>query len=143
MGSRFGPGAITRWRWPLSRSARPFTSRCVRTPPPRSEKNSVTSMTFKGSPLRKELAANAVARQSTLLGPRAERNRHAPATAPSPLGALRGPGGRNLRVAILSDFIRVPYANGAVFQTRFLYRQLRANGHEGALVAASEIGRAS
>jgi len=88
--------------------------------------------------LRKELAANAVARQSTLLGPRAERDRHAPATAPSPLGALRGPGGRNLRVAILSDFIRVPYANGAVFQTRFLYRQLRANGHEVALVAASD-----
>ncbi len=88
--------------------------------------------------MRKELAANAVARQCTLLGPGGERDRHAPATAPSPLGALRGPGGRNLRVAILSDFIRVPYANGAVFQTRFLYRQLRSNGHEVALVAASD-----
>ncbi len=88
--------------------------------------------------MRKELATTAVARQHVLLGSGAERDRHAPADAPSPLGALRGPGGRNLRVAILSDFIRVPYANGAVFQTRFLYRQLRANGHEVALVAASD-----
>jgi len=60
------------------------------------------------------------------------------ANALSPFGMLRGPGGRSLRVAILSDFVRVPYANGAVFQTRFLYRQLRANGHEVVLVAAND-----
>jgi glycosyltransferase involved in cell wall biosynthesis len=35
-----------------------------------------------------------------------------------------------LRVAILSDFTRIPYANGAVFQTRFLYQELRRCGHE-------------
>jgi glycosyltransferase involved in cell wall biosynthesis len=33
-------------------------------------------------------------------------------------------------VAILSDFTRIPYANGAVFQTRFLYQELRRCGHE-------------
>jgi glycosyltransferase involved in cell wall biosynthesis len=38
--------------------------------------------------------------------------------------------GRPLRVAILSDFTRIPYANGAVFQTRFLYQELRRCGHE-------------
>lgn len=38
--------------------------------------------------------------------------------------------GRPLRVAILSDFTRISYANGAVFQTRFLYQELRRCGHE-------------
>lgn len=38
--------------------------------------------------------------------------------------------GRPLRVAILSDFTRIPYANGAVFQTRFLYQELRRCGHQ-------------
>jgi 1,2-diacylglycerol 3-alpha-glucosyltransferase len=38
--------------------------------------------------------------------------------------------GRPLRVAILSDFVRIPYANGAAFQTRFLYQELRRCGHE-------------
>lgn len=38
--------------------------------------------------------------------------------------------GRPLRVAILSDFTRIPYANGAAFQTRFLYQELRRCGHE-------------
>jgi glycosyltransferase involved in cell wall biosynthesis len=33
-------------------------------------------------------------------------------------------------VAILSDFTRISYANGAVFQTRFLYQELRRCGHE-------------
>jgi 1,2-diacylglycerol 3-alpha-glucosyltransferase len=33
-------------------------------------------------------------------------------------------------VAILSDFTRIPYANGAAFQTRFLYQELRRCGHE-------------
>jgi glycosyltransferase involved in cell wall biosynthesis len=35
-----------------------------------------------------------------------------------------------LKVAILSDFVRVPYANGAIFQTRALYRVLRQCGHQ-------------
>src|SRR5215468_7033955 len=39
-----------------------------------------------------------------------------------------------LRIAILSDFVRVPYANGAVFQTRSLYRSLRQCGHEVTIV---------
>jgi glycosyltransferase involved in cell wall biosynthesis len=38
--------------------------------------------------------------------------------------------GRPLRIAILSDFTRIGYANGAVFQTRFLYQELRRAGHE-------------
>ena len=48
----------------------------------------------------------------------------------SPFAALAARHGRPLRVAILSDFIRIPYANGAAFQTRFLYQQLRQCGHE-------------
>jgi glycosyltransferase involved in cell wall biosynthesis len=35
-----------------------------------------------------------------------------------------------LKVAILSDFTRIPYANGAAFQTRFLYQELRRCGHQ-------------
>jgi glycosyltransferase involved in cell wall biosynthesis len=46
------------------------------------------------------------------------------------LAALAARQGRPLRVAILSDFTRTSYANGAVFQTRFLYQQLRRCGHE-------------
>jgi glycosyltransferase involved in cell wall biosynthesis len=48
----------------------------------------------------------------------------------SPFAALTARQGRPLRVAILSDFTRIPYANGAVFQTRFLYQELRRCGHE-------------
>jgi 1,2-diacylglycerol 3-alpha-glucosyltransferase len=48
----------------------------------------------------------------------------------SPFAALKTRQGRPLRVAILSDFVRIPYANGAVFQTRFLYQELRRCGHE-------------
>jgi 1,2-diacylglycerol 3-alpha-glucosyltransferase len=56
---------------------------------------------------------------------------HAPgAPAVSPFAALAARHGRPLRVAILSDFTRIPYANGAVFQTRFLYQELRRCGHE-------------
>jgi len=46
------------------------------------------------------------------------------------LAALSSRQGRPLRVAILSDFTRTSYANGAVFQTRFLYQELRRCGHE-------------
>jgi 1,2-diacylglycerol 3-alpha-glucosyltransferase len=53
---------------------------------------------------------------------------HAPGL--SPFAALASRHGRPLRVAILSDFTRIPYANGAVFQTRFLYQELRRCGHE-------------
>jgi 1,2-diacylglycerol 3-alpha-glucosyltransferase len=48
----------------------------------------------------------------------------------NPFAALAARQGRPLRVAILSDFTRISYANGAVFQTRFLYRELRRCGHE-------------
>jgi len=47
-----------------------------------------------------------------------------------PFAALSARHGRPLRVAILSDFTRISYANGAVFQTRFLYQELRRCGHE-------------
>jgi len=53
---------------------------------------------------------------------------HAPQVAPFAALAVRQ--GRPLRVAILSDFTRITYANGAVFQTRFLYQELRRCGHE-------------
>jgi glycosyltransferase involved in cell wall biosynthesis len=39
-----------------------------------------------------------------------------------------------LKVAILSDFTRIPYANGAAFQTRFLYQELRRCGHQVTLI---------
>jgi glycosyltransferase involved in cell wall biosynthesis len=48
----------------------------------------------------------------------------------SPFAALAARYGRPLRIAILSDFTRIPYANGAVFQTRFLYQELRRCGHQ-------------
>jgi 1,2-diacylglycerol 3-alpha-glucosyltransferase len=48
----------------------------------------------------------------------------------SPFAALSARHGRPLKIAILSDFTRIPYANGAVFQTRFLYQELRRCGHE-------------
>jgi len=47
-----------------------------------------------------------------------------------PFATLSARYGRPLRIAILSDFTRIPYANGAVFQTRFLYQELRRCGHE-------------
>ncbi len=53
---------------------------------------------------------------------------HGPGSAP--FAALAARQGRPLRVAILSDFTRIPYANGAVFQTRFLYQELRRCGHD-------------
>src|SRR5687768_9870520 len=51
-------------------------------------------------------------------------------TSETPFAALSARHGRPLRVAILSDFTRIPYANGAAFQTRFLYQELRRCGHE-------------
>ena len=51
-------------------------------------------------------------------------------TSESPFAALSARHGRPLRIAILSDFTTIPYANGAAFQTRFLYQELRRCGHE-------------
>ncbi len=51
---------------------------------------------------------------------------------------LAGRAGRPLKIAILSDFTRIPYANGAVFQTRFLYRALRRCGHQVTLVGPKD-----
>jgi glycosyltransferase involved in cell wall biosynthesis len=48
----------------------------------------------------------------------------------APFAKLASRQGRPLRIAILSDFTRISYANGAVFQTRFLYQELRRCGHE-------------
>jgi len=53
-----------------------------------------------------------------------------PLESVAPFAALAARHGRPLKVAILSDFIRIPYANGAAFQTRFLYQELRRCGHE-------------
>jgi glycosyltransferase involved in cell wall biosynthesis len=47
----------------------------------------------------------------------------------TPFAALSARHGRPLKIAILSDFTRIPYANGAAFQTRFLYQELRRCGH--------------
>ena len=67
-------------------------------------------------------------------GPRRGLHRGEDATAngpvASPFEALTQRAGRPLRIAILSDFIRIPYANGAAFQTRFLYQELKKCGHE-------------
>lgn len=46
-----------------------------------------------------------------------------------PFAQLAARYGRPLKVAILSDFTRIPYANGAAFQTRFLYQELQRCGH--------------
>jgi glycosyltransferase involved in cell wall biosynthesis len=43
-----------------------------------------------------------------------------------------------LRIAILSDFVRIPYANGAVFQTRWLYRSLRQCGHDVTIIGPGD-----
>ena len=60
------------------------------------------------------------------------------ATKEHPFAALSARLGRPLRVALLSDFVRIPYANGAVFQTRFLYQELRRCGHEVTVIGAHD-----
>ena len=74
----------------------------------------------------------------------APRSANAPRLAPvgavsahagtPPFEALTQRYGRPLKVAILSDFTRIPYANGAAFQTRFLYQKLRRCGHQVTLI---------
>jgi glycosyltransferase involved in cell wall biosynthesis len=78
-------------------------------------------------------SATAQARTHRGNGPRSAFSRLAGAsseTGETPFAALSARHGRPLRVAILSDFTRIPYANGAAFQTRFLYQELRRCGHE-------------
>jgi 1,2-diacylglycerol 3-alpha-glucosyltransferase len=55
-----------------------------------------------------------------------------------PFTALFQRQGRPLRIAIVSDFVRIPYANGAAFQTRFLYQELRRCGHEVTVIGAED-----
>ncbi len=71
--------------------------------------------------------------------PGSARGGHSPVRAQAalpenPFAALSGANGRPLKVAILSDFTRIPYANGAVFQTRALYRALNTCGHQATLI---------
>ncbi|MDB4945507.1 MAG: hypothetical protein JWP97_5041 [Labilithrix sp.] len=54
----------------------------------------------------------------------------APGVSEEPFASLSARHGRPLKVAILSDFTRISYANGAAFQTRFLYQELRRCGHQ-------------
>lgn len=71
------------------------------------------------------------------LGPRSAFSRLTGAaneSSESPFAALAARHGRPLRIAIISDFTRIPYANGAAFQTRFLYQELRRCGHEVTLI---------
>src|SRR5579863_9938070 len=56
----------------------------------------------------------------------------------APFAALSTQHGRSLRVAILSDCTRISYANGAVFQTRFLYQELRRAGHEVTIIGPAD-----
>jgi 1,2-diacylglycerol 3-alpha-glucosyltransferase len=61
-----------------------------------------------------------------------------PLSAVTPFAALAARHGRPLKVAILSDFTRIPYANGAAFQTRFLYQELRRCGHQVTLIGPKD-----
>jgi glycosyltransferase involved in cell wall biosynthesis len=78
-------------------------------------------------------AANEATRKTVVRLPNARhasKEASAAQHALAPFEALMARQGRPLRVAILSDFVRIPYANGAVFQTRFLYQELRRCGHQ-------------
>ncbi len=61
-----------------------------------------------------------------------------PLAAIAPFASLAARHGRPLKVAILSDFTRIPYANGAAFQTRFLYQELRRCGHQVTLIGPKD-----
>lgn len=76
-------------------------------------------------------------------GPRSGFSREADraqGASETPFAALSARHGRPLRVAILSDFTRIPYANGAAFQTRFLYQELRRCGHEVTVIGPNDPG---
>ncbi len=51
-----------------------------------------------------------------------------------PFERLAASEGRPWKVGLLSDFTRIPYANGAVLQTRALYQELNRCGHQVTLV---------
>ncbi len=59
-------------------------------------------------------------------------------TLVDPFAKLAASRGRPLKIAIVSDFTRIPYANGAVFQTRFLYHELTKAGHEVTLIGPAD-----
>jgi 1,2-diacylglycerol 3-alpha-glucosyltransferase len=82
---------------------------------------------FQGATPATRRAASAVARLPSAPGGQLTVG-HGPSLPP--FAALAARQGRPLRVAILSDFTRISYANGAVFQTRFLFQELRRCGHE-------------
>lgn len=82
---------------------------------------------------RRDAAATAHPSTQPVSAPRSAfspRHAHADEASVTPFAALSARHGRPLRIAILSDFTRIPYANGAAFQTRFLYQELRRCGHE-------------
>ncbi len=59
-------------------------------------------------------------------------------TLVDPFAKLAASRGRPLKIAIVSDFTRIPYANGAVFQTRFLYHELTKAGHQVTLIGPAD-----
>ncbi len=59
----------------------------------------------------------------------------APCSEQAPGGA-RQPWPR--RVGLLNDYVRIPYANGSTFASRFLYRELGARGHEVTVVGPDD-----
>ena len=92
-----------------------------------------------GRPPFDETAAQARAQRVST--PRSAFSREGAAaneTSETPFAALTARHGRPLRVAILSDFTRIPYANGAAFQTRFLYQELRRCGHEVTVIGPND-----
>lgn len=63
------------------------------------------------------------------------------ADAPQPHGAhlhVARPRTWPKRIAILSDYVRLPYANGATFATQFLYRELTRRGHEVTIIGPDD-----
>ncbi|MGB5696287.1 MAG: glycosyltransferase [Polyangiales bacterium] len=42
------------------------------------------------------------------------------------------------RLAILNDYVRVPYANGSSYASQFLYREMTARGHEVTIVGPDD-----
>ena len=44
------------------------------------------------------------------------------------------------RIAILNDYVRIPYANGSSFASQFLYREFSRRGHEVTIVGPRDPG---
>ena len=42
------------------------------------------------------------------------------------------------RLAILNDYVRIPYANGSSYASQFLYREMSARGHEVTIVGPDD-----